>query len=221
MNKRVFLLVKSAGLLLLALGTSFFSVSVVWGSHSMFLSGINMVLPTLGALLGITVSLPLVIGYFIIKGSVGFGLITAGLPTLCSAALWSSLYEKNRVMRVLLQLLLPATCMALFALHSVGSQALLYTLYWLIPMALFFVRHTSYSVALSSTFVAHAVGSVIWLYTIPMTAEQWIGLIPVVAVERLLFATGALLFYSVISSLMKTYKSKQKNCKALVVTREA
>lgn len=52
--------------------------------------------------------------------------------------------------------------------------------------------------ALGSTFIAHAVGSVIWCYTVPMTPAMWLGLIPVVALERTLFALGMVVAYKVI-----------------------
>ena len=46
--------------------------------------------------------------------------------------------------------------------------------------------------ALSASFVAHGIGSVIWLYTKNIAAPVWIGLIPVVVCERLLMAGGML-----------------------------
>ena len=43
---------------------------------------------------------------------------------------------------------------------------------------------------MSATFIAHAVGSLIWLYTVGMTSLYWNSLIPLVAIERLVFAVG-------------------------------
>ena len=83
-----------------------------------------------------------------------------------------------------MQILVPVLCMALFGLHPVGSQAFAYTLYWLIPVTLYimsslvnvlprFQQFTPiFLQALSSTFIAHAVGSVIWLYTVGMTPRD-------------------------------------------------
>src|SRR5437868_98622 len=51
---------------------------------------------------------------------------------------------------------------------------------------------------LLTRLVIHAVGSVIWLYTTPTTVEMWLGLIPVVALERCLFALGMVVMYRVI-----------------------
>ena len=87
---------------------------------------------------------------------------------------------------------------------------MLYTLYWFIPIAISLMasKHP-FLRALRGTFIAHAVGSVIWIYTVPMAAEQWLALIPVVALERSTFALGATLLYYLIAYL--SIKSKQKN----------
>lgn len=96
-------------------------------------------------------------------------------------------------------LALPALCMLLFVMHDVGSVAWSYSLYWLIPMALYFMKNSMITRALSASFVAHGVGSVIWLYTKAIPAEVWIGLIPVVVCERLLMAGGMLMLDVVIA----------------------
>lgn len=90
-------------------------------------------------------------------------------------------------------LFLPALCMLLFVLHDVGSVAWCYSLYWLIPMALYFAKDSIISRSLSASFVAHGVGSVIWLYTKIIPCEVWLGLIPVVICERLLMAGGIII----------------------------
>jgi len=56
---------------------------------------------------------------------------------------------------------------------------------------------------LGSTFVAHAVGSTIWLYTIGMNASVWNALIPIVALERLSMALAIWLGYKIIVHLKK------------------
>jgi hypothetical protein len=57
--------------------------------------------------------------------------------------------------------------------------------------------------ALGSTFIAHAVGSVIWLYTVPMTAAMWMGLMPIVLFERIAFALGMVIAHYVISFIFE------------------
>lgn len=85
--------------------------------------------------------------------------------------------------------IVPPLCMMLFMVHPVGAQAWMYSLYWLIPVALYQMDYGSWSRALSASFVAHAVGSVVWLYTGLITSPAvWLALIPVVVCERLLMS---------------------------------
>ncbi|MBU2100409.1 hypothetical protein KKG83_01960 [Candidatus Micrarchaeota archaeon] len=86
---------------------------------------------------------------------------------------------------------IPLIAMALFILHPVGRTVWFYSLYWLIPViATVFFKNNLFFRSLGSTFTAHSIGSIIFLYTIPMPAEAWLALIPIVAVERLAFAFG-------------------------------
>lgn len=86
--------------------------------------------------------------------------------------------------------LIPLLCMALFIVHPVGGQAWVYSLYWLIPVALYALQDSEWTRALQAAFVSHSVGSVIWLYTGTISVDIWIALIPIVACERLLIAGG-------------------------------
>lgn len=100
---------------------------------------------------------------------------------------------------------LPVACMILFVIHPVGSQAWPYALYWLIPVALCFVQDATWSRALQSSFVAHAVGSVIWLYSGSISAEVWMSLIPLVAFERLLMAFGIVICHEICHMFMTLF----------------
>ncbi len=106
--------------------------------------------------------------------------------------------------KVKLSAAIPIICMALFMLHPVGSQAWYYSLYWLIPATARFFPKRLFAKSLGATFTAHAIGSTIFLYTISTTPALWIMLIPVVAFERFLFASGI----SVSYILMNTFLSK-------------
>lgn len=99
---------------------------------------------------------------------------------------------------------IPIVCMALFMLHPVGSQAWYFSLYWLIPALARFLPKRLFAKSLGATFTAHAIGSTIFLYTIPTVPELWIMLIPVVAFERFLFASGISISYV----LMNTFLAK-------------
>lgn len=81
-------------------------------------------------------------------------------------------------------------CMVAFMLHPIGGQAWVYCLYWLIPAIMKFLPDRLFLKSLGTTFTAHAVGSTLFLYAVPMSVEFWLGLIPVVAFERIMFALG-------------------------------
>lgn len=170
--------------------SSFVTWSLMLGAHNAHFTLANIAWPLIGALfpLGLGAGLlSLLVGL----KAVGFTALplmsmTFGLPTLASMAVWSN---SNKWADLLLRLVVPAACVMLFVAHPVGGQASLYTLYWFIPMTLAALNKKDIlSRALSATFVAHAIGSVMWIYTVPTTSALWLGLIPVVAVERLSFA---------------------------------
>lgn len=87
-------------------------------------------------------------------------------------------------------IIVPVLAMLAFWLHPVGQQAWFYALYWTIPVFARFLPDRLFLRSLGSTFTAHAVGSVLFLYTIETTPALWLALIPVVAVERAAFALG-------------------------------
>ncbi|MEW6295266.1 MAG: hypothetical protein AB1467_03135 [Candidatus Diapherotrites archaeon] len=109
--------------------------------------------------------------------------------------------------------IVPLICMALFILHPIGGQVWYYSLYWLIPLIAFlFFKKRLFARSLGATFTAHAIGSTVWLYTIPMAASQWQMLIPIVAYERILFAAGIsvsfIAFNSVLAKLERLLPSE-------------
>lgn len=100
--------------------------------------------------------------------------------------------KKSHLSQIFLALIC-ITCIILFALHPIGSQASLYTMFWIIPIINSLFNHKNFFLhTLSGTLLSHAVGSVIWIYfKNSLTPAIWIGLIPVVFVERLLIASSA------------------------------
>jgi len=129
---------------------------------------------------------------YLVYGLPSLHLLSNHIPGLFAAWCWST-------RSVFVHVGVPVLCMLLFMLHPVGMHAFVYALFWLIPIGLFFVPQKNlFLQALASTFVAHAVGSVIWLYTMPMEATIWLGLMPIVIIERLLFAAGMVVMHRVI-----------------------
>ncbi len=180
---------------------SFFKVSYIIGSKITFFSAADFVSPLVGAF----GSWGLVISAFSLR-SLAFGAypwlhIFKHLPTCVGALYWST-------QSFIIRCMLPTLCILLFVIHPTGSQAYVYSFYWLIPIVLYAINAQGIMAqALGSTFVTHAVGSVIWLYTVPMTAELWLGLIPVVAVERLVAAVAMTVIYK-MSEYIVVYTKK-------------
>jgi len=99
-------------------------------------------------------------------------------------------------------IIVPILAMAAFWLNPVGQQAWFYALYWTIPIIVKFLPERLFLRSLGATFTAHAVGSVLFLYTIPTAPMLWVGLIPVVAIERTMFALGITASYLVFTNVL-------------------
>jgi len=82
-------------------------------------------------------------------------------------------------------------------------------MYWLIPVALYFMKKSTFNTALGSTFVVHAVGSVIWLYTRDTSVLLWHSLLPIVLLERMAFAIGMVLMHRIMNFLF-SYQIKSQ-----------
>lgn len=154
------------------------------GSQSSFFSVTDALMPLTGAVgigTGILIAL-MRTGITFSKISLSVMAPVYHLPGFFASASWA--YPT-----MFLKVGVPVVCMVLFIMHPFGFWAAPYVLYWLIPIAVYFSgKKTIFLQALSSTFIAHAVGSVIWLYAKALPTAVWLGLIPVVFFERLLYA---------------------------------
>ena len=174
-------------------------VSFLIGSQMIWFSGINSVLPLAGAFGGVMgaglIFLMRQLFHLAFFKTISLSFLALCIPGFCASLYWATYHY-------VIRLVLPLACMGLFVVHPVGAQAFVYSLYWLIPVFLYVVPQRSLFLnALGSTFVAHAVGSVIWLYTVPMTADMWMGLMPIVLLERILFALGMVIAHRIFSSM--------------------
>lgn len=128
------------------------------------------------------------------------------LAPMLFAALYFAKYSKGAAGSRTLGRLAPAAisllCMALFIAHPVGQQAWQYPLYWLIPVIVLALPENLFLRSLGSTFTAHSIGGIIWLYFIPTTPAFWMMLIPIVAFERTLFALGITGSYFALNTVL-------------------
>ncbi len=195
---------------------SFAKISFLVGSSMVWFSGINSVLPLSGAFGGALGACLLFIMrqliHFLFFKTFSLSFLAFCIPGFCASLYWATHHYSIRVG-------LPLACMGLFVVHPVGAQAFVYSLYWLIPVILYAVPQRSLFLhALGSTFVAHAVGSVIWLYTVPMTAGMWLGLMPIVIVERIFFALGMVIAYRAFSLIFGLIDATVQPDQPLVVS---
>ena len=179
--------------------SALFKIQYIMGSKLAFFSAINIFGP-LSGLGGLYGSCALLVAYsmrHIVLHGLSFtlgSLLTAyHIPTLLASLYWA-------MPHVLIRMGIPLVSIVLFIVHPIGGQAWYYALYWLIPITLHMLpkRASLFTQALGSTFIAHGAGSVIWLYIMPTTPAFWVALLPLVAVERLLFASGMTLTYYVM-----------------------
>jgi len=103
-----------------------------------------------------------------------------------------------------LNLILPIVAIVAFVIHPIGRQVWLYPMFWIIPIACYFLREKSLvAKSLGTTFTAHAVGSTLWLYVFNLPVEVWISLIPIVIMERAMFTFGIAGTYVVTNNVLK------------------
>lgn len=192
--------IKFIFVLMLALFAKFVSFNWIIGSHGLTFSLSSMMAPVIGNQFGISF---VALFFFTPKIFYAKSIVLFLLHRL--PLFFASHAFKKPTFFV--SVIIPAVCMLLFVSSEVGSIAWCYSLYWIIPIALYFLRSSVISRALTASFVSHCVGSVIWLYYCAEIAPAiWIALIPVVAVERLLIAAGIIVFDKAVSVLKEAPK---------------
>lgn len=109
--------------------------------------------------------------------------------------------------RTKLNLIIPALAIVAFNLNPIGRTVWFYSLFWLIPIICYFWQEKFLlAKALGATFSAHAVGGAIWIWTFHLPTSVWIGLIPVVIVERLVFALAMVGIYQTMKVIIQEFK---------------
>lgn len=100
-------------------------------------------------------------------------------------------------------LIVPIIAIIAFIAHPIGRQVWYFSLFWTIPLLAHFLRDRwLFLRALGTTFTAHAVGGALWIWNFNLRAEVWQGLIPIVIIERLLFAGGITVTYLAFTWLL-------------------
>jgi hypothetical protein len=192
---------------LLGLAALQVKLTVLQGSKATF-TLFDAFAPIAGSFLG---SIPGVIAVFLMQlfnfFVHGAKVLDAGTLVRFIPALFATLYfAKKRTLNVVV----PVLAIIAFNINPVGRSAWLISLYWLIPVACYFLYEKSiFARALGATFTAHAVGGAIWVWTFHLSKAVWLGLIPVVAVERLMFTVGIVISYVAVNNIVDALARKQ------------
>ncbi|KKW06990.1 MAG: hypothetical protein UY42_C0020G0002 [Parcubacteria group bacterium GW2011_GWA2_49_16] len=165
--------------------------------------------PIAGAFLG---SIPGIIAVLLMQG---FHFVTQGMNFSDPATLirllplaMAALYFSRKMP---LNVIVPALAIIAFVAHPVGREVWYFSLFWTIPIiCYFFQERWLLARALGATFMAHSVGGALWVWFVPIPAAVWVGLIPVVIMERLLFAAGIASTYLVVNNAFAFLNEKLK-----------
>lgn len=136
----------------------------------------------------------------------GFQALDIGTLIRFFPPLFACLYfAKNRK----INLLVPIIAIIVFNLNPVGRSVWYFSLFWLIPIiCYFFYDRWLLARSAGATFTAHAVGGALWIYVFSLPKAVWVGLIPIVAIERALFAFGIAMTYVLVNNLVKILVEK-------------
>lgn len=190
---------------LCAILITFLPFNFIIGSKFSWFSGAIIAIPALAS----QQSLLYVIFYFFSKSMLTASFapifILQGVPTIfASLALRYWDYK--------IAVIIPVCAMFLFWMHPTGAEVFYYAWYWFIPGIIYFVeKDTMITRAFIASFVSHAVGSVIWLYTREIPAFLWDALVPIVIFERIMIAggmIGCILLFRYIHEFVGECKSK-------------
>jgi len=107
-------------------------------------------------------------------------------------------------------LVIPVIAIVAFIAHPIGRSVWYFALFWTIPMVMHLLRDKFILArALGATFTAHSVGGALWIWAFALPAPVWISLIPVVAIERSLFALGICVSFILVNNLLAFLEKKQ------------
>lgn len=179
----------------------------LWGSKAQF-TLFDAFGPVAGSFIGtipgmIAVLLMQLVNFFIH----GAKVLDAGTVIRFFPMIFAAMYFSKKIK---LNIIIPLLAIAIFNLNPVGRSVWYFSLYWLIPVACYFFQERSLLVkSLGATFTAHAVGGAVWVWVFHLSKAMWIALIPVVAMERAVFAVGIAATYLIFNNALGWLMQKQ------------
>ncbi len=166
--------------------------------------------PIAGSFLGPVFGIISVLAVEVINMGVKHTDLTMGsvirlFPTLFAVYYFASIKNKNGKWI----LAVPALAILSFLANPEGIKAAPYTLFWIIPFIAYKFRNNLFMRSLGATFTAHAVGGAAWIWAFNLKAQVWQSLIPVVAAERLIFASGIAASFILVKFALNYFASKK------------
>ena len=123
---------------------------------------------------------------------------------------WFFALSKKKTGNSKLILLIPLFSIMIFNLHPVGRTVWFYSLFWFIPLFVWpFCHRFLVARSLGSTFTAHAIGGAVWIWAFNLPAGVWISLIPVVILERSIFALGIGASYIFLNNILALFSKNR------------
>ena len=170
-------------------------ISSILGSYHTAFGMTSIIIPLCGYFFATVPLIAAIMLITIVKSLTVGTLIALKIPTMTATLGWALTKQKTKkseLLNLLFAVIIPACCMIAFIMHPIAGLAPWYCSYWIIPMIIYgiaqFKKVHYFFTAIQITFVTHAVGSLVWLYSLPITAEQWNQLIAVVPIERTILA---------------------------------
>jgi hypothetical protein len=141
----------------------------------------------------------------LLHGSLSLASLALYIPGIIGGLFFANTAQANlsgNISSRLVKSLFFVASMVIFWVNPVGQQAFLYPLLWLAPLVLVLINQQSlFARALVSAFAVHAVGACWWLYTMPMNAALWHGMMPLVVVERMVQALFMVVVVKVVEKV--------------------
>ncbi len=134
-------------------------------------------------------------------------------PLFFAGFYFAKMFKKSKY-----ELIIPTLAIILFLLHPIGRIVWYYSLFWIIPILISLNKRkileltrkrdlpTVYIYALASTFIDHAIGSIMYLYYLNIPAIYWNIAIPYVPFERLFYALGITISYLFVRNSLKAFQ---------------
>ncbi len=199
---------------ILALISQRINFSALVGAENQYLTVFNFFAPIagifLGPIFGIAAVLLAEIANNILRAMPWTVLNMSRLIPILLATFYFGTRNKNWQQR--LSIIIPVLAIIAFVLHPVGRTVWFFGFYMAIPLLPYILPkkwgQKLFLKSLGSTFTAYAIGTALWIWTIPMTRAQWLVLVPQVAFERLLFASGIMVSYIVFNTLLAKLDEK-------------